>query len=308
MCGIFGWKLTHVSDKAKVAGSMLAFQNDSRGGDSWGYSNGLEVTKGLRNCAPVAHEMVRNKVLFGHTRKATTGTVSVGNAHPFEIGDIVGAHNGIIYNHAELNKQYQRNFPVDSMHIFGHLAEGKQLKDIEGYGAIWYYDRKNPDELFLIRFEQGDLSVARAPKVGVFFSSSEHHLRSSLEAAGVKHTIYQQLEAGRVYRISYDSRTKEDILWRTEDTNPIDSYHRSYYQRDFGGFGTGGYGHGRQLPQTTKTTPETGQVKNLEALLEALTQAERVEFRQALIDAGYDIDAIVPNMVGLNKTEGVIYE
>ena len=40
-----------------------------------------------------------NKVLIGHNRYATRGAVSELNAHPFEFGRVVGAHNGTIYNH-----------------------------------------------------------------------------------------------------------------------------------------------------------------------------------------------------------------
>ena len=144
MCGIFGWDFKPGKDvsysRRLIIATVLAQSNERRGGDSWGvYIPDKGFKRGLDNavCMPLT-EMAKANTVMCHTRKATSGAKTKKNAHPFEIGDIIGAHNGIISNHDELNKKYSRDFDVDSMHLFAHLNEGKSFDDIRGYGAIEY--------------------------------------------------------------------------------------------------------------------------------------------------------------------------
>lgn len=129
-----------------------------------------------------------------HTRAPTTGKIAKENSHPFEFGNIVGAHNGIIHNHEQLNRQYDRKFEVDSMHIFAHMAEGKELSDLRGYGAIEFVRSENPDIICLAKISStGSLAIFETA-YGIFWSSDDDHLKAALDAGGLKYKEYEVKE------------------------------------------------------------------------------------------------------------------
>lgn len=223
MCGIFGWHITKdapiTRDQRIILATVLGLRNDTRGGDSWGGVVGkdLKVIRGLGDVVNGIREFIPYGRIMGHTRKATTGKVSLDNAHPFTIGHIIGGHNGMVYNHSELNKKYNRDCSVDSMHIFQHISEDKDISEIQGYGAIEYIDINQPEKVFLSRISSsGELSIfcmegkkgedGEAERVATFWSSNSAHALSALRAAGIEVVTIETkpgelyyVENGRVY-------------------------------------------------------------------------------------------------------------
>ena len=141
-----------------------------------------------------------------HTRASTVGESLRANAHPFRFvgkaGTVVGAHNKYVDNHAALAVQYDRNFAVDSMHIFAHIADGLPMKEIEAIGTIEYV---HDGVLHLSRFNGGELSCAwlhpegstnQNDSWGVAWSSEKDHLTASLIGAGIdkdEFTLYDMV-------------------------------------------------------------------------------------------------------------------
>lgn len=172
MCGIFGFdKLT---DSTRMIAGFLAWEMEKRGRDSWGATDGNQIMKQLGEITEsweCPEEWTRG--IF-HTRAASHGSAkNRENAHPFAFKKdngsfVIGIHNGVLSNHTELNNRYGRNFEVDSMHIYAHIAEGKPLKDLEGWMACaWYED----GELYLMRHEMYDLHCCKLQEGEIVFAS-----------------------------------------------------------------------------------------------------------------------------------------
>jgi hypothetical protein len=209
MCGIFGMVLGEGSlsrDKRTVGAALLAAYNEERGNHSWGLAawrrGEPHVVKGMHSPVRGALDMARETAWLGHSRYATVGDKTVDNAHPFRFGHIIGAHNGAVYNHADVAKAYGRTFAVDSMHIFAHLAEGLPSDELEGYGAVEFLDVNTPGSVFLAKLRLGDLCVlgikGGEQARGVLWSSDKDHVWEVADALGLDCFLYK-LDDGQVY-------------------------------------------------------------------------------------------------------------
>jgi len=216
MCGIFGWSLPDgvlTPEQRAVLAFALALKNDDRGGDSWGayvLNGSVNIARGLGKSIGNTRwpELAKDaKVLMAHTRKATSGKIIIENAHPFEIGNVVGAHNGWITNEDDLNKRYSRNFDVDSMHIFAHIQKGWRLNELQGAGAIEYTNkRKWPGRVNLCKVSVGgDLAICGLGQGittcnGIIWSSTDFALRFALDAIGLSGQYFPyKVETGNIY-------------------------------------------------------------------------------------------------------------
>ena len=75
-------------------------------------------------------------VLIGHTRFASSGAVTLDNAHPFLIDGIAFAHNGCISNHNKFGE-----YAVDSMSLI-HGIKKRDFSEYEGSVALVWLENK----------------------------------------------------------------------------------------------------------------------------------------------------------------------
>lgn len=175
-----------------ILGVMISHM-DLRGGDSWGYYNEGNITKGIGTGSFGAElkDLSKMKTLMFHTRKATVGAIIQENAHPWRKLNIVGMHNGGVSNHFDMNKRYDRNFEVDSMHIFEHLATDLPLYELRAHGTIVFVDELyGKDVLWASKFNEGILTVVgigedKTQPTDIIFCSLPHPIKLGLDLAKV---------------------------------------------------------------------------------------------------------------------------
>jgi len=193
MCGLCGvmWKNedTASEQKRRISYSYLKSM-ETRGKDSFGVTNGREIFKDVDTIDTVVGELYYNNpdrlekldrimesdLFLGHTRMATVGKVTAKNAHPFQSGPFIVAHNGSVsgYNYKESKMKknlddYNDNIETDSYRIAGLIhkyyktnesvenrvdktveAIKSMSNDLSGSMTIWVYNT-DIDKLFVAR-------------------------------------------------------------------------------------------------------------------------------------------------------------
>jgi glucosamine 6-phosphate synthetase-like amidotransferase/phosphosugar isomerase protein len=152
----------------------------------------------------------KTTVLLGHTRHSThpANTRLDEAAHPFRIGNVVGAHNGMIQNWRDVwNQIGNKNQPlwiVDSQAAIGALDAiddpVKALDTLDGYWALSWMKR---NDLYFARTSQAPLSVAYVTEMRtLFWCSTMVALEAVLKHAGLKKYDAYELGPNNVYRIN----------------------------------------------------------------------------------------------------------
>ena len=194
MCGLIGFTGNKKADPTII--NQLLIANDTRGGHSTGYYDGTTFEKVIGKSLGL-HQQVRQlktSKFIGHTRYSTHGARTLPNQHPFEYGQVIGAHNGVVHNYKEVGEEFKcSETEVDSQMIFKVLNKTKHdFKTLGKFsGALAtlfsigdkYYTYRKTNPLWCGRSSNGD----------VYFSS----LRDVLINCNLKN-IYQ-LKEGRLY-------------------------------------------------------------------------------------------------------------
>jgi predicted glutamine amidotransferase len=222
MCGIVGLiskrKWGFYNGHADVFKELL-FVDTLRGPDSTGVfgvtkNANVSILKAaipgpqfieLDNFKKFCDSMTKNYVaVIGHNRKATKGSISAKNAHPFKVDDITLVHNGTIWG----DKEFKEGVEVDShqiAHDISEKGEFETIKAINGaYALVWF--NKTDKTLNAVRNSQRPLSILETD--GFWVLASE---------AGLAHAVLirNNYKLLKVHPIP----TKTMVCWNMEGDN-----------------------------------------------------------------------------------------
>ena len=232
MCGIFGAIGDYDKDKLKI----LAILNENRGRDSFGlYRRDFYKKKGLIYKTvdtptmvldnPKLNRYMKNSkgIFLGHTRFATKGDAIAKNSHPFQYGNVIGTHNGIIYNVEELGLEYtDSNFEVDSQVIFYLLNKERDFKSVfeklDGYWGLAWTDKRYPKQILLSSHNQGVYYV-KIQNRAIYYSSDENHLKLITGNRGDSEIL--RVPDNQVIRITESLNIKLGAIYKAKEKKPV---------------------------------------------------------------------------------------
>lgn len=197
MCGHVG-AFGAINHKAKAMFNLLLHFDVPRGPHSTGIGivyedNNTRVFKevGKPDAIYAAHQedfseygvLKHDKVrcLIGHNRWKTQGAIDRDSAHPFEFGDVLGAHNGTVewrYN-TKLDNGDEK-FQIDSQKIFNHLSRHENPQTIwdifpddkdAAMALVWWDKRSNA--LNIARNTQRPMFMVKQKNENIIYWASE---------------------------------------------------------------------------------------------------------------------------------------
>lgn len=133
-----------------------------------------------------------NSILIGHNRWATVGKTNSANAHPFDVGSIVGVHNGTLENKYEVDPKTE--YDTDSEALYAHIQKHgivPTISKLRGAWALVWWDE-----------EVGSLNFLRNKERPMFLAYNKDHT-----------TLYWASEAWMLYGIAAREGIPLDKVW-----------------------------------------------------------------------------------------------
>lgn len=163
-------------------------------------------------------------LFMGHVRDATVGSVTQANAHPFDVGSMVGAHNGTIKH-----KDFFSPKKTDSEMMFQMMASIGVRETLEKLSwwdayAVSIYDRTSRT-LILARNDQRSLYMGISEKDDIMMYASDLdmlRLVNNRNSLGLKYYI---VSPGMLFTIKIDEIKVGNLTpYHTSDIKTTDDW------------------------------------------------------------------------------------
>ena len=240
MCGLFGATSTYLTTQELLTARQIGALSFLRGEDSCGVAVSVPgkkksihyaVSKSVADpygflfhpeMKTFFNELDRPSCLIGHCRSATVGAITRENAHPYEVGTIIGAHNGTIQ---ELTP---KDGGTDSRELF-NLIDKHGIEDVikhqldkdAAYALTWF--DKTDNTLNFLRNNKRPLFMMNGSGESTFYwASEESFLKVIKERSLTNFGTIRELPENllHVYKVGSTSPIKVTPLSRVDIVVP----------------------------------------------------------------------------------------
>lgn len=239
MCGLFGMA-GDMSHRDKDLLKMLAVFSSTRGEDSTGAASVNSSNKEIHVAKALGHPFnlfdsvtfenkvsnpFNKKLIIGHCRKATSGSINHANIHPFQFGDdFVGCHNGTLRNWHGMD--FRSEYNIDSQVLLRNIKEyGAEtaIPNVEGAYALTWYDGVE-DRFYVLRNSERNLYYTFSKDCKrMFWASEQWMLQIACGKCGIdlyEHPDSKQkiflFEENVLYGFRLPTNSREDISLEVE--------------------------------------------------------------------------------------------
>ena len=169
--------------------------------------------------------MEKLKVVIGHNRFATQGEINADNAHPFDMGKVIGAHNGTVTKYSMNTFEGYHFNEMDSKIIYKHLNATKDVQKLwdkaDGAMALTWWD-KDDQKLHIARNKERTLYYTFSEDgKKMYWASEDWMLWVGMFRSGIKlgDNKIKAIEVDKHYTFSIGENGK--IVEESEVLNPF---------------------------------------------------------------------------------------
>lgn len=201
------------------------------------------------------------------------------------------------------------------MHVFHQINDNLPFNELEGYGAIEFTRKSNPNLICLANVMNGSLSIwhlgSKEAPLGIIWSSDEKHIEKALIWAGIEESFPYKIEEGTIYwvhrgryTLSYDTERKMKFGSFSRISTPSsyighfpkrwDETTTEYEDTMYSGFmnPNSQYRSRTQMSETNRliALPPFPEIYNTDP---HLTEADTQDIRNLLLEYAQDKDSII---------------
>jgi predicted glutamine amidotransferase len=174
-------------------------------------------------------------ILIGHNRHATQGAIDAESAHPFEMGDITGAHNGTVSLDSLKTFEGAKDYKIDSQIIFSHLNHTKDIQKVwdtaNGPMALVWHNKDDGTVNFARNKDRPLFYAMNKLGTKMYWASEPWMLRISAMRAGFELEDVIQVDINKHYKFNYDKKLEVETTPLTPFVEPWRKF--TYRETDY---------------------------------------------------------------------------